>query len=392
MHENINLLEELESLSKIHPFGSDKIDELMLIVAKRITAALKIERLNAWLFGGINKSKLISIGEYDTRNDEFKKGTVLETKHFPKYFRALHENKIILAPNIHLHPDTYEFSSNYAKDNDVISLMDIPIRIEGQIEGVLCYEKTGKKERIFSEQEQTFAMACAQILASNLEARKRRKYQAELEKALKEKELIIREIRHRIKNNLTLLSSICNLHKKQAASDECQNVLSSIQSDIAAISELHDYMSDDREFVKVNLSTYTHRIIRNLSKELNDLKLKVETEVNIPVFFCSSRTAMYFGMILGEIFQNSIKHFFSLQTTSEPYKFFIKGEKSENKNEIFFSIGDNGSGFDYSEEIKQSSNSGLKILKELMESIGKIVALPKKGDATYKFIIDISAE
>lgn len=392
MYENVNLLEELDSLSKIHPFGRDKIDELMLVVAKRITAALKIERLNAWLFSGNDQSKLISIGEYDIRKDEFKKGTVLETRHFPKYFRALQENKIILAPNIHIHPETSEFSSNYAKENDVISLMDIPIRIEGKIEGVLCYEKTGKKERIFSEQEQTFALACAQILASNLEARKRRKYQAELEKALKEKELLIREIRHRIKNNLALLKSICNLHKSQASSDECKNMLSSIQSDIAAISELHDYMSDDREFIKVNLCSYTKKIIQNLSWELNDLKLKVETEVSMPVLFSDSKTAMYFGMILGEIFQNSIKHFFSLNNTSDPYKFFVKGEKYENNNEILFSIGDNGIGFNYSDEVQDKSHSGLKILKELIESIGKIISLPKKGDATYKFIIDTSAE
>lgn len=156
MDENINLLDELDSLSKIHPFGREKIDELMLIVAKRITAALKIERLNAWLFSGTNKSELISIGKFDTRTEEFRKGTLLKTAHFPKYFKALHENKIILAPNIHTHPDTMEFSSNYAKENDVISLMDIPIRIEGNVEGVLCYEKTGKKERVFSEQGTNF--------------------------------------------------------------------------------------------------------------------------------------------------------------------------------------------------------------------------------------------
>lgn len=390
MHENINLLNELDSLSKIHPFGREKIDELMIIVAKRITAALRIERLNAWLFSGTNKTELISIGEFDTRTREFRKGTVLKTNNFPKYFKALHENKIILAPNIHTHPDTSEFSSNYAKENDVISLMDIPIRIEGNVEGVLCFEKTGEKERNFNEQEQTFAMACAQILASNLEARKRRRYQVELEKTLKEKELIIREIRHRIKNNLSILNSICNLYKKQASSEECQMVLSSIQSDITAISELHDYMSDDREIVKVNLCAYTKKIIQNLSKEIKDLNLNVQTEVSIPVFFCSSRVATYFGMILSEIFQNSIKHYFTQSQFTEPFLFYVKATKSN--YEIIFTIGDNGDGFDYNDEVQKNNHSGLKILKELIESIGRINFLPVKGSAYYKFIIDITAE
>ena len=73
--------------------------------------------------------------------------------------------------------------------NDIVSLMDIPIRIGGELVGVMCFEQTGKKEREFTKEEQTFAFSISLVFASNLEARARRALQSKLEDALKEKDL-----------------------------------------------------------------------------------------------------------------------------------------------------------------------------------------------------------
>ncbi|MBK7669200.1 MAG: sensor histidine kinase [Sphingobacteriaceae bacterium] len=93
--------------------------------------------------------------------------------------------------------------------------MDIPLRIGGELVGVMCYEKTGKVERVFNEKEQTFAFSIALVFASNLEARQRRAVQTKLEVALKEKDLLIKEINHRVKNNFSILISLMRLSKSQ---------------------------------------------------------------------------------------------------------------------------------------------------------------------------------
>lgn len=115
----VNLLQEIDSVSKIHILHREDIDALMIEMAKRIVATLHIERMSVWLFNP-EHTAIISIGEYDLRSHTFKKENILEQKEFPKYFKALQENKILLAPNIHTNPITAEFTESYSKPNDII--------------------------------------------------------------------------------------------------------------------------------------------------------------------------------------------------------------------------------------------------------------------------------
>jgi hypothetical protein len=66
LDKSVNLIEELDNLSKVHWLERDDIDVIMTDFAKQITAALRIERINVWLFSTEGDS-LVSIGEYDTR-------------------------------------------------------------------------------------------------------------------------------------------------------------------------------------------------------------------------------------------------------------------------------------------------------------------------------------
>ncbi len=97
--------------------------------------------MNVWLFN-TDHSALISIEEFDTRNKQFSKNSALLKKDYPIYFKALSANEIIIAENIYDHPFTKEFNENYSKQNSIYSLLDIPIRISGELVGVMCYKKT----------------------------------------------------------------------------------------------------------------------------------------------------------------------------------------------------------------------------------------------------------
>ena len=146
LDESINLLEELDNVSKIHILERDDIDALMLEFARRIIVILKIERVNVWLFNH-ERNALISIGEYDLRSHEFSKDNILYKKDFPAYFKAIEENKILLAPNIYSHPSTFQFNEIYSKPNDIISLMDILLYKDDSVMGIFNVS-TGKGYKI----------------------------------------------------------------------------------------------------------------------------------------------------------------------------------------------------------------------------------------------------
>lgn len=213
----------------------------MLEFAKRITTVLKIERTNVWLFNE-QKDAIISIGEYDTRTKQFSKNSIIHQQNCPNYFKAINRNKIITIKNVLEHPYTNEFNNTYSIPNEVISLMDIPLRISGELIGVFCFEKTGKIERVFTEEDQTFAMSLAIVVASNLEARHRRVAQQQLELALKEKELLIKEINHRVKNNLSILISLLRLAKNQQKNAKVPEVLTEFEQRVMAMLKIHDLL------------------------------------------------------------------------------------------------------------------------------------------------------
>lgn len=189
------MLQELDSISKIHPLKRDDIDAMMVEFAQRITAALHIERLSVWLFND-SRTAIVSIGEYNLPGKKFNKGRELFKKKYPTYFTAISENRILLIKNVYTDFLSKELNEDYSRPQGIISLMDVPLRIGGELVGVICFEKTGKREWDFSDSDQTFALSVSNIVASSLEARQRRALQVLLDQQLKEKALLLKEIHH----------------------------------------------------------------------------------------------------------------------------------------------------------------------------------------------------
>src|SRR5690606_19781137 len=238
----INLLEELDSVSSIHQLNRDDIDALMLACAQKASQLFEIERVNAWLLNK-NKDAIISIGEYDTRTKKFNKNTVIPSKDCPNYFKSIIKNKIILVENVYTNSVTSELTDNYLRPNNIISLMDIPLRMNGELIGVMCLEKTGDAERVFSKDEQTFALGLGFLISSSLEARKRRAIQHDLEKLLEEKELLIKEINHRVKNNFSILISLLRLSKNKKGKKKTEEFINDFEQRINAMLKIHEMLN-----------------------------------------------------------------------------------------------------------------------------------------------------
>lgn len=378
---SINLLEEIDSASQIHVLQRGDIDALMLEFATRITATLKIERMSVWLFNE-KRDAIISMGEYDTRTEKIQKESVLLKKDFPKYFQALEENKIILAPNIRLDPKTKEFTELYSIPNDIISLMDIPLRIMGELVGVMCFEKTGNELRIFSYKEQTFAFALATVFASNLEARHRRAAQHKLEQLIKEKELLIREINHRVKNNFTILISLLRLSKNQGKTTDAKVLLDEYEQRIISMMKMHDLLYQNDNYVHFPVAYYLEELVKEFKNSHPEFQNKISSKINDIDFHLDSRMAINLGLVITEIFLNSMKYAFLKQDNIE---FFLEMEKSKEGKHII-KVGNSGIGFDFETLLKEQT-LGLSIIKDLAEEICESVSFPNEKESVYELRI-----
>ena len=379
--DEVDLLSELDTISKLHVIDRDQIDAMMIEFSTRILATLKLERMNVWLFNA-DRSAIISIGEYDMRTRKFQKESVLEASRFPKYFEALEKNKIIFAENIYKHPDTQEFKESYSKPNDIITLLDIPLRLEGKLIGVMCYEKTGAVPRVFSEAEKSFAFSVALVFTSNLEARHRRVAQKKLEQLLKEKELLISEINHRVRNNFSILVSLIRISKRQKRSQDALNLMNEYEQRIFAMMKIHDLLMNSKAYKRINLGEYLTELIREFKLSHPELAGKISANILQDEIAIDSKSVVYLGLITTEIFLNSIKY-----SLKQGANYFLKFNLSETENGNYeFEIADSGSGFDFEKKC-QGETTGLALIKDLADELNYTKHFPTTGSPNYVFVL-----
>ncbi len=378
IEEQIDLLSELDNISKIHIIERDGIDELMFQFSTRIVKSLRIERISAWILDK-KQEALISIGEYDHRTKKMSKETILRKNDFPIYFDALIENKIIIAPNIYTHELTREFSKIYASPNNIISLLDVPLRIDGKLIGVLCFEKTGDKEKDFSPAEQSFAFSCGTVLASNLEARKRRAVQYHLDKVLDEKDMLMREMNHRINNNFGILISLIRLKKNENIGQELKDFLAEYEQRIQSIKKIHDLLISCNSYTTVNIAQYLDELVSEFKISYPEIDSQLNVNIQYVPVDVASKIAMNIGLIISEILINSLKY--SLHESADHQVDF---DFNSTADSITLRITDSGAMFDFNAPEK-NKKLGLSIIRELAESLGMESIFPTKTSGTYQF-------
>jgi len=148
---------------------------------------LGIHRVGLWLFNK-GKTHLICEDLYCIESGIHKKDHPqrLDASQHPRYFATLKETLIIVAEDVHADPRMGELAA-YFREHEIVSTMDVPLRLHGQVEGVLCMDYSGKS-RTWSPEDQDFATSLAQMISLLLEGRARRS----TEEALKDRETNLR--------------------------------------------------------------------------------------------------------------------------------------------------------------------------------------------------------
>ena len=377
--QDIDLLAELDNVSKIHTMERSTIDDVMLIMAKKIVEILKIERISVWLLNN-EEDALISMGEYDTRSNQFQKNNVLKRADFEDYFKAIEDHKLIYAPDPHQHPATYCLSDHYLTPNDVNTMVDIPMRREGKLIGVMCYEKTGKKRKAFTKKECEFAYSVALIISSNLEARYRRTVQHLLEKSIREKELLIKEMNHRVKNNFSILISLLRISKEQGNEQSPKVLLEEYQQRIMSMMKIHDLLFSTGNYNEIDLLSYLKELVKEFKSSHPELANNIKTDFSSISNLQSSRNGLYLGLLITETFLNAIKH---AQQKPSDLVYTLAFYQNEDQS-LVLDISDNGKGFDFKEAALKTS-MGLSLIEDIVNDLDLNAQFPTKGDSRYRF-------
>jgi len=200
----------------------------------------------------------------------------------------------------------------------------------------------------------------------------RRSYKA-LEKSNRQKEVLIKEVHHRVKNNLNVIISMLSI---QADSDynSAKEALLNSRDRISSIALVHDslYKSEDLELIHID--KYMQNLIQNI-QQIYDPKKKVKINFNVSELTLELNKALFIGLILNEIIVNSFKHAFKSTKKPSIDIIFIKTRES-----YVFNISDNGQGLQDSSIIKEQKYIGSQFVNIALNQVeGTSSVYNKKG-------------
>jgi PAS domain S-box-containing protein len=153
---------------------------------RKITEAaaqtLEIERAGVWMYNA-DHSKIYCVDLYERSPNRHSDGFELNAAAYPSYFKALQDERTIAAHDARNDPRTKEYLDSYLSPLGITSMLDAPIRVGGQVVGVICHEHLGPA-RQWTPDEQNFAGSMASIVSLVMEECKNKRAEKELEKSI----------------------------------------------------------------------------------------------------------------------------------------------------------------------------------------------------------------
>ncbi len=207
-----------------------------------------------------------------------------------------------------------------------------------------------------------------------------------LEQSLREKDLLLKEIHHRVKNNLAIVSSLLELQSAMSDDDTVRSVLLTSQKRIMAVARVHETLYRSEDVGQINLSRYVRMLTTELCNALCTGEISIEYDlarVSVP-----ADQAVYYGLILNELLSNTFKHAFPPSENGRVGTVRV-GVKASGDG-TFIAVSDDGVGLppDFEKRIKRSL--GYQVVTLLTEQMGGAIHYESKPGEGTRFELTIA--
>ena len=202
----------------------------------------------------------------------------------------------------------------------------------------------------------------------------RKQVENKLKASLKEKEVLLKEIHHRVKNNLQIISSLLRLQSGYIKDKQALEVFQDSQNRVRAMALIHENLYQTNDLAKIDFSEYIRKLTNNLvyCYQVNNININTKIEK----ILLNIDTAIPCGLIINELISNSIKHAFNNSEKGEIYVEFITLQTGK----YSLSVGDNGVGAAENISLLKKQSLGLELVWNLVEQLeGTIVYSSKLG-------------
>lgn len=191
-----------------------------------------------------------------------------------------------------------------------------------------------------------------------------------IDNALKEKEVLLKETHHRIKNNLQLISSLLELQAANLRDEQARMAILAAQNRVLSIASVHTDLSPGDEFERIELHDFTDGLFNRLHNALGNKSVKFQGD--IPVTFLPLNKVVLIGLILNELITNSFKYAYA-----ETHVLIIHIRLAKNDDNLTLTYHDNGPGLPEGRFDNATGSLGIYLVKRLAKQL--------KGNITYQY-------
>jgi len=202
----------------------------------------------------------------------------------------------------------------------------------------------------------------------------------------KQKENLLREIHHRVKNNFAILVSLINMQKAQSQNEDVKQSLTNLQLRIRTMALVHEMLYRSEDFEKISFPDYVRSVASVVSSTYG--KMNVHLDFKLDPVIINIETAIPLGLILNELLSNAYRHAFSDTAKGSITLGFTK----HNEPNIYaLSVSDTGAGLPEGFSMEGSKTMGLQIVEILVKQIEAHLLIEKTNGTSFTIIFPLEA-
>jgi len=207
----------------------------------------------------------------------------------------------------------------------------------------------------------------------------RKEAENEIKKSLEEKKVLLREIHHRVKNNMQIISSLLNLQANHTNDKNVVDILMESQNRVKSMAMIHEKLYQSPELARIDFKDYISKLSTFLRQSYVYVNNTIIIETEVEDVHLNIDTAVPCGLIINELITNSIKHGFPDDKPG-----LIRIKLSESGGKYILSVKDNGVGFPETLDFRNTDTLGLQLINNLVLQLDGTIDVIRNQGTEFK--------
>lgn len=266
-------------------------------------------------------------------------------------------------------------------------------RLEGTQSAMLNLLEDFDRERVKTESARLELQQTNAQLRDEME--ERNKAEDQVKGSLREKEALLKEIHHRVKNNLQIIQSMLNLQLPQIRDEKAIALFKESQNRVYSMALIHEKLYQSESLSKIDFPEYIRSLTTHLFTSYGATARAIRPRILVKDISLDVDTTIPCALIINELVSNSLKHAFPASRLAEETGEISISLSRDTGNRFLLTVSDNGVGLPGGFEIENRDSLGLKLVSVLVRQLGGTISIGRIGlsgtGGGAKFIISFAA-